>query len=117
MGFERKILSAMISAALVAPTAPVQAAGAKEPLIITKATDGGTMLLASNAGTSTSIVHVEAVGSDSLDQALNGFASAVAEALRADQEATQAACKASKPPKPGTAAAWQWGARCTYVRR
>ena len=117
MGFVRTILSAMISAALVAPMAPVHAAGAKEPLIITKATDGGAILLASNAGTNTSVARAETDETSSIDQAINTFASAVAEALRADQEATQAACKASKPPKPGTAAGWEWGARCSYVRR
>jgi hypothetical protein len=117
MGFERTILSAMISAALVAPTAPVQAAGAKEPLIITKASDGGAILLASNAGTNTSLARAQVDETSSLDQAINSFASAVAAALRADQEATQAACKASKPPKPGTPASWTWGARCSYIRR
>jgi hypothetical protein len=117
MGFERTILSAMISAALVAPTTPVQAAGAKEPLIITKATDGSAILLASNAGTNTSVVRAETDETSSIDQAIDAFAAAVAEALRTDQEATQAACKASKPPKPGTAAGWEWGARCSYIRR
>lgn len=117
MGFVRTNLSAMISAVLVAPIAPVHAAGAKEPLIITKATDGGAILLASNAGTNTSVVRAETDETNSIDQAINMFASAVAEALRADQEATQAACKASKRPKPGTAASWEWGARCSYIRR
>ena len=117
MGFERTILSAMISAALVAPTAPVQAAGAKEPLIITKASDRGAILLASNAGTNASLARAETDEASTLDQGINTFAIAVAEALRADQEAIRATCKASKPPNPGTAAAWEWGARCTYVRR
>ena len=117
MGFERTFLSAMISAALLEPITPVHAAGAKEPLIITKASDGGALLLASNAGANTSVTRVETSETSSLDQAIETFASAVADALRADQEAIQAACKASKPPKPGTAAGWEWGARCSYVRR
>jgi len=117
MGFVRTILSAMISAALVAPMAPAQAAEAKEPLIITKASDGGAILLASNAGTNTSLARAEADETNSLDQAINSFSNAVAEAIRADQEATHAACKASKRPKSGTPAGWEWGARCSYIRR
>ena len=114
MGFERTILSAMISAASLAPMVPAHAAGAKEPLIITKASDGGALLL---AGANMSVTPVETSESSSVDQAINNFSSAVAEALRADQQAIQTACKASKPPNPGTAAAWEWGARCSYVRR
>lgn len=117
MGFERTILSAMISAATLAPMVPAHAAGANEPLIITKASDGGALLLASNAGANMSVTRVETSESSSVDQAINNFSSAVAEALRADQQAIQTACKASKPPNPGTAAAWEWGARCSYVRR
>lgn len=117
MGFERTILSAVISAALVAPVAPVRAAGAKEPLIITKASEGGAIVLASNAGANVSLARADTDETVSFDQGIDRFAQAVAEALRADQEATQAACKASKAPKPGTAAGWAWGARCTYIRR
>lgn len=116
MGFERTILSAAVSAALV-PAASAHAAGAKEPLIITKASNGDAIVFASNEGAKMSFARAEPDETSLIDQAISNFGRAVSDALRADQDATQAACKLSTPPKAGTPVAWEWGARCTYVRR
>jgi hypothetical protein len=116
MGFERTILSAMISAALLS-SASAHAAGAKEPLIITKASNADAIVLASNDGAKMSLARAETSEAGSIDQAINDFARAVGDAIRAEQEATEAACKASNPPKANTAAAFHWRARCSYVRR
>jgi hypothetical protein len=51
-----------------------------------------------------------------MDDAMNRFGQAIGRAIEAEQQAVQAACKSAERPKPGTPAAYDWRARCSYQR-
>ena len=114
MGFERRLIRGLLSAALLAGAAPV---GAKEPLIITQMPDAEPGFVRTGEA---KLVVTRSVPSDptaSIDNAVDSFGRAIGQAISAEQQAIQAACKSAEVPKPGTPAAYQWRARCSYVRR
>jgi hypothetical protein len=104
MGFERNIVRvACGSLLLLAGTASV---GAPEPLIITKLPEQELLVTRSAA----------AEQRPSIDEAMDRFGQAIGDALEAEQDAIQRACRSAERPKAGTAAAYEWRARCSYQR-
>jgi hypothetical protein len=117
MGFKRKIAAA-VAAALMAGVSPAAAAPSAEPLVITRLPDPEQALVRTAEPTLTVVRTAANVGDQpSFDQAMQSFGRAVDRAIRAEQQAMMAACKASTPPKPGSAQVYAWGARCSYDRR
>ena len=119
MGFKRNIAAAL-AAALIVGVSPAAAAAAPsvEPLVITKLPDPEQALV--TTGEPALKVVRTGAGADeqpSFDQAMQSFGRAVDRAIRLEQQAMKAACKASTPPKPGSAEVYAWGARCSYDRR
>lgn len=107
MGFERKMVRAALCGALLLSGTAALAAPAPEPLIITRLPEQELLVTRSDA----------AQQGPSIDDAMERLTQAIGQALRADQQATQSACKSSEPPKPGTPQMFDWRARCSYVRR
>jgi hypothetical protein len=104
MGFGRNIVRiACGSALLLTGTASL---AAPEPLIITKLPEQELLLTRSAA----------AEQRPSMDDAMNRFGEAIGRAIEAEQQAVHAACKSAERPKPGTLAAYNWRARCSYQR-
>jgi hypothetical protein len=104
MGFGRNIVRiACGGALLLTGTASL---AAPEPLIITKLPEQELLLTRSAA----------AEQRPSMDDAMNRFGQAIGRAIEAEQQAVQAACKSAERPKPGTPAAYDWRARCSYQR-
>jgi hypothetical protein len=104
MGFERKIAQAALCALLSIGT---DAVAAPEPLIITRLPEQELVMTRSGA----------AEQDPSIDDAIQKLGQALGQALQVEQQAIQAACKSGEPPKPGTAAVYDWRSRCSYVRR
>ena len=117
MGFERKAIRAMLSAVLLSSAAAAGAATVKEPLIVTRLADPDHGI-ESRVESTLQIVRTRADVDkpDSLDQAMDSFGRAIGQAITLEQQAIQSACNSAERPKPGTAAAYDWRARCSYQR-
>jgi len=100
------VRAALCGVLLLSGTA-VLAAPAPEPLIITKLPEQELLVTRSAA----------IQQGPSIDDAMERLSQAIGRALRADQQATQAACKSREAPKAGTPEVFDWRARCSYVRR
>ena len=104
MGFKRNVVRAACgSVLLLAGTASV---AAPEPLIITKLPQQELLVTRSAA----------AEQRPSIDDAMDRFGQAIGHAIEVQQQAIENACRSSEHPKPGTAAAYEWRARCSYQR-
>lgn len=117
MGFERRLACGMLSAALALSAAPVDARSAKEPLIITPLPDAEAGFVQTGEA---KLVVTRSAASDetpSIDDAMASFGRAIGQAIGVEQQAIQAACKSAEAPESGTPAAYEWRARCSYVRR
>ena len=117
MGFERRLACGMLSAALALSAAPVDARSAKEPLIITPLPDAEAGFVQTGEA---KLVVTRSDASDetpSIDDAMASFGRAIGQAIGVEQQAIQAACKSAEAPESGTPAAYEWRARCSYVRR
>jgi len=117
MGFERRLACGMLSAALALSAAPVDARSAKEPLIITSLPDAEAGFV--QTGEAKLVVTRSAASEEtpSIDDAMASFGRAIGQAIGVEQQAIQAACKSAEAPESGTPAAYEWRARCSYVRR
>lgn len=117
MGFERRLACGMLSAALALSAAPVDARSAKEPLIITPLPDAEAGFV--QTGEAKLVVTRSAASEEtpSIDDAMASFGRAIGQAIGVEQQAIQAACKSAEAPESGTPAAYEWRARCSYVRR
>lgn len=117
MGFERRLACGMLSAALALSAAPVDARSAKEPLIITPLPDAEQGFV--RTGEAKLVVTRSAASEEtpSIDDAMASFGRAIGQAIGVEQQAIQAACKSAEAPESGTPAAYEWRARCSYVRR
>ena len=117
MGFKRKIAAA-VAAGFIIGLSPAAAAPSVEPLVITKLPDPEQALVTTGEP-ALKVVRTGASADEqpSFDQAMQSFGRAVDRAIRLEQQAMKAACKASTPPKPGSAEVYAWGARCSYDRR
>jgi hypothetical protein len=93
-------------AALVASGAAAEAAPASEPLIITKQSDSLLTVTPSGA----------AQPDNSVDGVIERFGRVLGQAIRAQDQAVETACKSVQRPKPGSAAVYAWGERCGYQR-
>ena len=109
MGFKRKVIPAAMSAALAMMPAVAQAAQPPEPLVITRVPE--RELIVTNAGSAVSDQR------PSIDDAMESFGRAIGQAIRVEQQVLQSACRATELPKPGTPQAYDWHARCSYIRR
>jgi hypothetical protein len=118
MGFERKIASAALAAASLLSAAPTAAAESHEPLIITPLPEANSGLVDS-AEPMLKVVRTRADAGQqpSFEQAMQRLGRAMNQAIRAEQQEMETACKASVRPKPGSAEVYAWGARCSYDRR
>jgi hypothetical protein len=107
----------MLSAALALSAAPVDARSAKEPLIITPLPDAEAGFV--QTGEAKLVVTRSAASEEtpSIDDAMASFGRAIGQAIGVEQQAIQAACKSAEAPESGTPAAYEWRARCSYVRR
>jgi len=117
MGVKRKIAAAVAAASIIGGS-QAAAAPSAEPLVITKLPDPEQALVR----TADPIPKVVQAGAStdeqpSFDQAMRSFGLAVDRAIRVEQQAMKAACRASTPPKAGSAEVYAWGARCSYDRR
>jgi hypothetical protein len=117
MGFERRLMPGFVSTALLLAAAPVGAHEAKEPLIITQIPDAEPGFV--RAGEAKLVITRSAASDEtpSIDDAMASFGRAIGQAIGIEQQAIQAACKSGEAPKAGTPAAYEWRARCSYVRR
>ena len=106
MRFKRIATRAAMAAALVASGTAVEAAPASEPLIITKQSD--SLLTVTPSG--------DAQPDNSVDGVIERFGRVLGQAIRAQDQAVEAACKSVQRPKPGSAEVYAWGARCNYQR-
>jgi non-ribosomal peptide synthetase component F len=82
------------------------AADPAEPLIVTKQPQAELLV------TSAAVQH-----GPSINAAMERLSLAMAQSIRAEQQAMQAACKSSPVPKAGSSQAYDWHARCSYDRR
>jgi hypothetical protein len=117
MGFERRLIRGLLSAALLAGAAPAGAQAEKEPLIITPLPDAEAGFV--QTGEAKLVVTRSAASEEtpSIDDAMASFGRAIGQAIGVEQQAIQAACKSAEAPESGTPAAYEWRARCSYVRR
>jgi len=106
MGFKRITMRTALPVALMIGATAAGAAPAPEPLIITKHSDSMLTLSQSGAPQPESPV----------DDAIARFGRAMGQAIQAQEQAVEAACKSVQRPKPGSAAVYAWGARCSYQR-
>jgi len=106
MGFKRITMRTALPVALMIGATAAGAAPAPEPLIITKHSDSMLTLSQSGAPQPESAV----------DDAITRFGRAMGQAIQAQEQAVEAACKSVQRPKPGSAAVYTWGARCSYQR-
>lgn len=104
MGFKRNIVRAACGGVLLL-TGTVTIA-APEPLIITKLPEQELLVTRSPVTDQ----------HPSLEDAMHGFGRAIGHAIQVEQQAIEAACKSAERPKAGTAAAYDWRARCSYQR-
>ena len=99
--------SALCTAMLLVIAAPC-AAAPREPLIVTPL--GEPKLTLTKLG-----------GADdqesALDEAVANLARAMGQAAAADQQATQARCRSTRPPPASAADRYAWAATCRYTRR
>ena len=109
MGFKRKAIPAAMSAALALTAAGAGAAQAPEPLVITRLPE--RELIVTKAGSPASDQ------APSIEDAMESFGRAIGQAIRVEQQAVQSACRTSELPKAGTPRAYDWRARCSYIRR
>ena len=104
MGFKRNIVRMACGGVLLLTGAAAFAA--PEPLIITKLPEQELLVTRSAA----------AEQRRSVDDAMHRFGQAIGHAIEVQQQAIEAACKSAERPKPGTPAAYDWRARCSYQR-
>jgi hypothetical protein len=100
VGYGRTISRACFAAALTLGTA----AGAAEPLTVTRLPDSEKGLLVSTAFDSAP------------EAAVNEFSRAVSDAVQAQQKALQANCQGSLKEATSVTARWAWEVRCRYKR-
>jgi ABC-type glycerol-3-phosphate transport system substrate-binding protein len=113
MGYGRKVILAALLAALI--SAP---AAAREPLLITKTSRAATAVDADGDAMLTVVqTRGGTQGDVSPEQAIDAFERAIGQAISSQQQEIQAACRSTEPPKPSSAATYDWRARCSYVRR
>jgi hypothetical protein len=105
MGFKREILRAAYGSVLLL-SASVAAAQPPEPLIISKLPEQELVVTRSAL----------AEQRPSIDDAMDRFGEAIGQAIEVEQQAIKAACKSTQNRKPGTPAAYDWRARCSYQR-
>ncbi len=105
MGFGRKIGRATAGIAIMASAAGGLAEPA-EPLTVTRLGDSETELLISAASGNV----------DGADHDVDDFSRAVSEAVRTQQQSTEAQCQATHRGTGSIAARWAWEARCRYRR-
>lgn len=118
MGFKRKIASAALAALSMAVATPAAAAESREPLIITPVPDAASGLVDSaEPMLQVVLTRAESGQQPSFEQAMQRLGHAMGQAIRAEQQEMESACKASVRPKPGSAEVYAWGARCSYDRR
>lgn len=106
MGFGRNIIRSALQAALLLCAVPVAAAPAPEPLIVSKPAGAELLVTRSNGDSS----------ENSLNLAMENLSRAIDERLKAEQEATESACRSGEAPKSGTPELYTWRARCSYQR-
>jgi hypothetical protein len=117
MRFKRKVILAMLAAALLLSAAPAVAAPAPEPLIVTKLPDPDPGFVPTREP---KLVVTRSRGDpdeNSLDGAMASLGQAIGQMIKVEQQAIESACKSGEPPKPGTADLYTWRARCSYQRR
>lgn len=116
MGFERKVIRAAFSAALMVSPASLAAAGAPEPLIITRQADPDPGFVPAREA---ELTVVRTRGSDdkpTIEQAMEGLGRAIGQAIQAEQQTIEAACKSAPAERPGSVEAYAWQSRCNYNR-
>ena len=107
MGFGRKIVLSAVACALPGSAASA-AAGAREPLTITKLQDPEASLELSSGAD-------QKAGEAAFDPEI--FGRAVAESIRRQKRSTDAICRKSATRAAGTMSArWAWAASCLYQR-
>lgn len=106
MGFKRMTMRTGLPVALMIGATAAGAAPAAEPLIITKHSE--PMLTLTRSGV--------AQPESPIDDAISRFGRAMGQAIQAQEQAVEAACKSVQRPKPGSAAVYAWGERCSYQR-
>jgi hypothetical protein len=118
MGFERNFACAALAAASMLGASPAAAAQSNELLIITPVPDTASGLVDS-AEPMLKVVRTRAESDQqpNFEQAMQRLGRAMGQAIRAEQQEMETACKASVRPKPGSAEVYAWGARCSYDRR
>jgi hypothetical protein len=104
MGFERKMMRGVLCAVLL--LTGTAAVAAPEPLIITK--------LPAQELVVTQSALVEQ--GSSMDEAIQKLGQSLGQAITLERQAIQTACASARRPKPGTPAAYDWRARCSYQR-
>lgn len=117
MGFKRRIAAA-VAAGFIVGASQAGAVPSAEPLVVTKLPEPEQALVTTREPALKVVrTGVSADEQPSFDQAMQSFGRAVDRAIQIEQQAMKAACKASAPPKPGSAEVYAWGARCSYDRR
>jgi hypothetical protein len=116
MGFERRLIRGLLSAALLAVAAPVGARAEKEPLIITPLADAEAGFV--RTGEAKLVVTRSAASEEtpSIDDAMASFGRAIGQAIGVEQRAMEEKCRASREVPESATNRFAWAANCRYSR-
>ena len=107
MGYKRKIGRSALCAAMLLGVAQASAAAPREPLIVTPLGEPKLTLTKLHGDDQESAV----------DDAIESVRRAIGQAAAAEQEATQAKCRSTRPTPASAADRYAWAASCRYTRR
>lgn len=110
-----RIIAGLVTGVAVLGAGPAVSAS-REPLIVTKLADPDPNFVPQKASADLETGAGGASDGPALDQAMQDFGRAIGQAVRIEQQATEARCRSGEPAGASEADRFAWAASCRYQR-